>query len=58
MNQFAFLVLVMLPWLQVPNNFELNLFFGGWILEEALALDQFVSSYAFKFSHMGEQKNQ
>jgi len=45
-------------WLQVPNNLKFKCFFGGWILEEALALDQFVSSYALKFSHMGEQKNQ
>jgi hypothetical protein len=46
------------PLLQVPNNFKFKCFFGGWILEKVIALDQFVFSYALKFSHMGEQKNQ
>jgi hypothetical protein len=51
------MVLIMLPKLQVPNNFKPKVFFGDQILKETFALDKKISYDVPEFSHMGEQKN-
>jgi hypothetical protein len=52
------MVSIMLPRLQVPNNFKFKFFFGGQIPKEIFTPNEFFSFDVLESNHMGEQRNQ